>query len=1460
MDLLLTVDGRDDDVAHDLVLTVDDTTTTATVAAELARVAHADDHLAHDSVTLTCARLGGRLPPEQPFLASGIRSGDRVVVEPGSSRMVTRLKRRRDHYALVVLAGPRSGMSFPLRDGVHELGRDTGSDIVLGDDAVSRRHAVLTVSEDVRVADAGSTNGTFVAGRRIGDAVVLEPGVPLAIGDSVVTLTRVDVHDRGDSPSPPTANGSVAFNRPPRVEPAFVAREVRVPAPPDDPPRNRLPFSAALVPLVIAGLVFAFTSGSERILVLVFLLMSPLMVVGSYVEARRSGRLDRHRLVERHRAKVERIVEDLASSATDEAASRRRAHPDVAAAYRRVDEYLPSLWERRPTDDDFLALRVGTADLPSQTRITVEDGGSDDLRSTVDELPARFASIPDVPACVPLRDAGGVGIAGERDLAVGLASWFVLQTVTLHSPVDVEVVALLGTRHSREWAWLKWLPHTRTAPSAFDGPHVAVDPAQATEVLDLLYATLDQRRAALEGHEATTAVTGPWLLVLVDEDVALAPAALTDLLVHGPSVGIVFVFVASARRDIPGACGAVVEVAHARDGTVAAVVGFTDDGRHVDDVVVDAVGAPVRDTWARRLAPLLDVSRRAPRELDLPAAITLADVLGDVVRDPDAVVRRWSESSSLRAPIGMTAGGVFSIDLRADGPHALVAGTTGSGKSELLQTLVAALAASRPPDRLSFLLVDYKGGAAFDECVGLPHAAGLVTDLTEHLVRRALVSLNAELQQRERVLARAGAKDLRDLERSRIADAPPNLVIVIDEFAALAKEVPEFVDGVVDVAQRGRSLGLHLVLATQRPAGVVTDTIRANTNLRVALRVADDDESNDVVGVPSAATIDRATPGRAIARVGHREIVPFQSAYGGGPAEPDGERAGSRGRATARPLVLGGAVQPPDAPAPAVAMPAAATSELQRLVGTVVRAAERARVTLPPRPWLDPLPAVLRFSSLVAARSDHEVVLGVLDEPARQRQLPAVVDLEQDGSLLVVGTGASGKSTLLRTFTVSATRGRLPDEVSVYALDCGGRALARLVHLPHVGAVIDVDDDERVTRLFRMVHDTIRRRGDAMADHGLATFGEYRATLDEAAREPRIFVLIDDYSSFTSTYDTVDGGRLVDQLPRLVSDGRNAGVHFVLTGDRRSSFSPALMAVIRRRLLLRLASVDEYVALGMRARDVELDGPPGRAVLDGLDIQVARLGSEEADDQASVLVELGRREQERCGGIRAEPVDALPDAVARDALPAPEIPLVAFVGIDDDRLEPACLDLSFANALIAGPNRSGRSTALRTIAASLTRARADTPSLHLLAARRGALADASWWSSVAVGRSACETAAAELAERVEHSGPEQPVVVFVDDATDLVDSAADGHLAQLLRASRELAVRVVASGETHAVRHAYGFLGDLRHDKTGLLLQPDEMDGDVFAVRLPRRSRPRFPAGRAYLVQRNEVALVQIAT
>ena len=362
------------------------------------------------------------------------------------------------------------------------------------------------------------------------------------------------------------------------------------------------------------------------------------------------------------------------------------------------------------------------------------------------------------------------------------------------------------------------------------------------------------------------------MLVVVEDDAPVDRGRLTRLLERGPDSGVHVMWVASSVQQLPAACRDFMAV----DGDHGTTTGQVRLGRHTFPVSCESLDAGLAAQLARMLTPVVDVGKPLEDDSDLPRAVSYAALIGkDFLDNPAAVAERWTENNSvrasavpnrkdngtLRALVGSKGIEPLYLDLKNEGPHALVGGTTGAGKSEFLQSWVMGMAAAYSPDRVSFLFVDYKGGAAFADCLHLPHTVGLVTDLSPHLVRRALTSLRAELHHRERLLNRKKAKDLLELQREADPEAPPYLIIIVDEFAALATEVPEFVDGVVDVAARGRSLGLHLILATQRPAGVIKESLRANTNLRVALRMADEDDAIDILGVPTAAYFDPSIPG-----------------------------------------------------------------------------------------------------------------------------------------------------------------------------------------------------------------------------------------------------------------------------------------------------------------------------------------------------------------------------------------------------------------------------------------------------------------------------------------------------------------------------------------------------------------------------------------------------------------------
>ena len=531
-------------------------------------------------------------------------------------------------------------------------------------------------------------------------------------------------------------------------------------------------------------------------------------------------------------------------------------------------------------------LRLGTAGLPSAVELT--DPAADEHRSRLHWL------IADAPVTVPLAGRGVAGVAGPGDVARAAGRWLVAQVAALHSPEDVQVCVLTGANGQAAWEWARWLPHCRPA----EGQNCAVLIGNDAETVAARIAELQAIIAARQQAPREQA-RGRDLVVVFDGSRRLRslPGAL-QVLREGPEVGVYSICLDSDERLLPAECQTVVAAGPDGALTVAQM-----NEPAVGEVRPEYVTPGWAERLARSIAPVRDISAEGD-DAGLPEACRLLDVLGAEPPAAEAIAARWQAvGPSTYAVIGACYDGPFGIDLRKDGPHALIAGTTGAGKSELLQTLIASLALVNRPDEMTFVLVDYKGGSAFKDCVHLPHVTGMVTDLDAHLTRRALASLTAELTGREKILAAAGAKDIEEYtERAghqpRHPPLPP-LVIVIDEFASLARDLPDFVAGLVGIAQRGRSLGLHLILATQRPSGVVSADIRANTNLRIALRMTDVAES-----ASSEDKGDQHFRGLLVLRIGTGEEpghiallhegavdeVPADQCHGDQPPDADGDR------------------------------------------------------------------------------------------------------------------------------------------------------------------------------------------------------------------------------------------------------------------------------------------------------------------------------------------------------------------------------------------------------------------------------------------------------------------------------------------------------------------------------------------------------------------------------------------
>ncbi len=1381
---------------------------------------------------------------------------------------------------VAVVGGPSAGRAVPL-SGEVVVGREEGVAVRLADADVSRRHCSLHPDRGGAVVlDLGSRNGTIVGGMAVTGPVHIAAGDAVRVGESVLVVRVADPAGAGVEAG--AAPWLRRFNRPPRITPPADGEELVLPDEPQKPTARRIPVVAVLMPVAMCAVFFAVSPTFSPFLL--FMAASPILLIANVVGDRRNGHKDYRRRRAEYDATMAQVGDKLAGLVAADERTSRAALPDPAAVVAAAAGPTSRLWERRPTDADFLRLRVGLGDRPAGVRMRA---GRTAAPPAIVAAKDGMAAVPTahlVPVAVDLAADGVVGVAGPRPSSLGLVRALLAQVAALHTPADVRVVVLTGPAEVGDWQWAAWLPHL--VPPGADwqcaalvGTDVGSGEARLASLLRVIQERAEQARSSLGAGAAPL----PRYVVLLDGARRLRTLrGLAEVLANGPAFGVYAICLDADEASLPAECRATVVA----DPAVATRVEVRRPGTAPrPDVVADGLSVRLADRVARALAPFTDPA--AAGESGVPDTARLLDLLGHTGPDgeaavgPDDVLRRWSASPGGRttaAVLGVAAGGPLEVDLRTDGPHALVAGTTGAGKSELLQTLIASLALDNRPDALTFVLVDYKGGAAFRDCARLPHCVGLVTDLDGHLVHRALVSLDAELKRREQVLGEAGAKDIEDYWRAPAsAGQPPlaRLVIVIDEFASLVEEVPEFVKGVVGVGMRGRSLGVHVVLATQRPGGVVSAEIRANVNLRLCLRVANPTESSDVIDAPVAARISKRTPGRAYLRSGHADLTLFQAARIGG---AHGRTvSGASGPPSIFPLMLALLGEPPllDDTGPEDDGADVAT-DLSCVVEAVRGAAARAGVAQVPSPWLPGLPEVVSLPGSDAAPGSTAArltaVLGLADHPGRQAQEPLRLDAERLGNLLVVGTARSGRSTVLRTIAAGLARSSSPAQVHLYAIDFG-RALGPIDALPHCGAVVPGDDTARTERLLGWLGREVGQRQKALATAGFGSVAEQRRALGDGAL-PAIVVLLDRYDGFLATWNERDSGRLVEAFDRLLREGPAVGVTFVVSTDR-SGFTNRLGSAVEARLVLRQADRDDYALCGIPSRQAPLSQPDGRAFLlpEMVEVQVAVLGDDPSGGaQAAGVKALAAAATTRWAGVAADRrprrLDAVPDVVSaaevegRRVVARPEGDAVCTIGVGGDEVGPVDVDLAEVGPgfIVAGPPRSGRSAALLAIARTLQGRALGTLALLLVAPRPSPLRDLEGEDGVEAVLTSAEQVAGGLADAIESVGG--PCCVLVDDAELLGEGKAAQALEALVRSARDAGHVVVAAATTDDLlaQRFRGWLVENRRSRAGLLLAPaSSVEGEALDVKLPRATDgSSWPAGRALLVHRGSWSTVQV--
>ncbi|MFN8611508.1 MAG: type VII secretion protein EssC [Vulcanimicrobiota bacterium] len=1302
------------------------------------------------------------------------------------------------------------------------------------------------------------------------------------------------------------------FQRSPRILPVIPRGEEEIRSPEAAPSAPSANLSSRMEDVVftggasIAGAAFmaAFThSGASTMIGGVSMFFFGVLrgVVGYRREVRQYKKACEQR-VERQTSYLESRRDALSTARDQQLQSSLTLDPHPEECARRADSGDLRLFERTPADQDFLSIRLGLGLRPFSIHLKAQPADhlqQDPMALATARLASEFTLVDGLPICANFRDLGPAGLTGARAEVVKLARSLIVQLATHHSADEVKLVVI--SPQEENWKWCRWLPHVWS--DEHQRRYLACDRDGAQALLDDLNDMLRKRLLRRQDQdENKRALELPIYVLLLASPSLVGDHPICSLLEKNSSaLGCLPIFFGDTIQNLPQTCRTIAEASQ-EGARLISTIDSTDEA-----FIPDHLPRKRCEQFARALAGFR--IKGAAGASDIPTRAGMLELLGvKRIEDYDAlgVWKRNAPFKSMAVPIGLQGGDKrleLNLHETGQGPHGLVAGTTGSGKTAFLSTFLGIMATQFHPHEVSFVCVDYKGGDLFRGLEELPHLVGTLTNLEKSEVWRCLKALTAENERRMRLFSQATASsgvavnkidEYQELYRQGRAPEPlAKLLIVCDEFAELSKQEPEFIGRLVSIARVGRSLGVHLILATQQPAGIIGDQIESNTRFRIAFKFNKEEDSKAVIKRPEAASIRQS--GRAYFQLGENEMFElFQAAYGGGEYKPAAEEVVEEVPAISlieldgrRKLLSGG-------PSAAAESKGKSRVELQEMSHHLAVQAELGGIKRLPGPWLPPLPRLLTLAEVQtetawdgqkwgAARRWLVACAGLLDDPGRSFQGPLEIDLAQDGHIAIFGRPGAGSTSLMLSLLISLVRQHSPAELQLYIMDFGGKALARLRQLPHVGDVVFAEDVDRTQRLLRFMLRQIQKRKDTLAGAGVTTLASYRAAGHTDL--PAIVVVLDNYVKFSK-----DHAEAEDLLAALVQEGGNLGVYLMLSANSPGGLKPKTGGNINSVLCLQLADRTEYAVAVGRTEGMEPAAILGRGLVKAkppLEFQacLAFEGSSEVE-RAGALDLLAASMQKAWNGPAVPPIPVVPDQVTLDLL----IPKISMdqrgpftsvpIGLDIEDVVPFKLaPADGPHFFFTGSMQSGKTNLLTVWALSLAAHMSpDDLDLTVVDFREGLLQPLSRLPHVrkfaddedsfgdALDRLrniAEERKSAMKAARMEAGGvldeaewaTSQPTyVMLIDDFESLRSQGSalnQEDLINLIKACRGPGVHIVLAGSVDDMgSNTYdGIYKAIASYKSGFLLATRDDNGVFNNVRIPAQSED-FSRGMGYFVQR----------
>lgn len=1060
-------------------------------------------------------------------------------------------------------------------------------------------------------------------------------------------------------------------------------------------------------PLIMVGVTLLITIFQPRGLYIIatvsMSVVSVIFSVQGFFKNRKKYKEDKKERVELYHLYLKDKAKDLEQLSRKQREGMFYHFPAIEDLTKMVKRYDSRIYEKTPLHFDFLAYRLGLGKVPTSYELKYgqeeRSGKKDALEEEGYALFKAHQKIDNLPIVASLN-RGPVGYVGPRPIVLEQLQLLVAQLAVFHSYHDLTIIPIIPEEEKESWDWMRWLPHATLQD--MNVRSFVYNQRTRDQVLNSLNQILKLRKAQKEEEKANdTKIFHPHYVVLITDETLILDHVIMEFFREDPTeLGCSIIYVADVLSSLSENIQTVISIKDRNQGQLLLQEGVL---RELDFQLDHFPEGYDKEAISRGLAPLKHIQQL---KSSIPDSVTFLEMYQAETFNDLKVLSRWESHApyqSLAVPIGLRGKDdlvYLNLHEKAHGPHGLIAGTTGSGKSETIQSYILSLAVNFHPHDVAFLLIDYKGGGMANLFKDLPHLLGTITNLDGAQSMRALASINAEIHRRERLFGQYGVNHINQYQKKfKLGEATeplPHLFLISDEFAELKVNQPDFIKELVSIARVGRSLGVHLILATQKPSGVVDDQIWSNSRFKLALKVADRGDSMEMLRTADAAEITQT--GRAYLQVGNNEVYElFQTAWSGADYQPEKDQLGIEDHTIylinelGQYEVLNQDLSGLDMAEEIKEVP----TELDVIVQEINHLHQQEGIAAVAQPWLPPLKERITLDELDKVvpieawqkRTAPSVLIGVADIPQAQKQEAVAIDLSKDGNILLYGSPGTGKTTFLQTAAMDLARKQSPENLTMYLLDFGTNGLAPLTQLPHVADSLLLDQTEKIQKFIRIINRELDRRKKLLSEHGVGTIALYREVTGK--QEPTMVILMDSYESMKDEPYETD---LFKLFMRISREGLSIGVHLIITASRQNNLRAQLYSNFKHQLTLPQNDISEVRGIvGATPLASTMEDIKGRALMKRDEVDVVQFALPVAGDNDIQIINNLRDQvqslKEMWTGRTPAGIPMVPDELTEAAfygredvaalLDEGKVPL----GLDLENVQPLSWDLIRGNLL-----------------------------------------------------------------------------------------------------------------------------------------------------------------------------------